>query len=72
MTGYRLVKRAEAGAGCIMAVRINEGRSDAWSNDPHDERAIILDELSAEDAAATWNDYAATKGYGWRVIAEPA
>lgn len=72
MTGYRLVKRAEGGAGRIIAVRINEGPRDAWSPDTHDEREIILDQMSAEDAAQMWNDYAATKGFGWRVLAEEA
>lgn len=72
MTGYQLVKRAEHGTGKTIAIRINEGPRDAWSIDQHDERVIVLDRNSAEDAAQQWNDYAATKGYPWRVFAEEA
>lgn len=67
---YRLVKRADHGAGRIVAVRIATDTSERWDTNEKHPDTLELDEHMADHAAQSWNDYAATKGFSWRVVAE--
>lgn len=68
--GFRLVKRTDYGHGRFVAIRAQVGNRELWSR--RLKHQLVLDQQTAEDAADTWNDYAATKGYSWRVVAEKA